>query len=187
MKNIRLLAIVLALAAAPAQARDPGDVSHWEITATDVMTGVIPLGALWLTHIKDDEAGRKQYLWSMGTSLVVINSARLAFNDHDYGTRPNGHPYGFPSGHIAFLGAGAAFLQDRYGWAWGVPAWFATAYTAEVRVADDHHRWRDVITAGVFAFAASKYFVTRHPDMTVKPLFDLGSGAGGLQLEYRFG
>jgi membrane-associated phospholipid phosphatase len=187
MKTIRGLALLLALGAAPAHARDPEDVAHWEITATDVMTGVIPLGALWLTHVKDDAAGRKQYLWSMGTTLVVINSARLAFNDHAWGTRPNGHPYGFPSGHLAFVGAGAAFLQERYGWAWGVPAWLATGYVAEVRVSDNHHRWRDVLVSAAFAQASAMYFATRYPDMTVRPLIDLGSGAGGVQLEYRFG
>jgi membrane-associated phospholipid phosphatase len=184
MKLRHWMAAMLLLAAAPgAIARD---ISHWEVTATDVMTGAIPLGALWLTHAKDDDAGREQYLWSMATSLIVINSARLAFNGHEYGTRPNGHPYGFPSGHIAFLGAGAAFLQDRYGWKWGVPAWTATAYTAYVRVEDDHHKWRDVLAAGLFAFGASKYFVTRYPDTTIKPLFG-ADDLFGLQVEFRFG
>lgn len=183
--STRILAVFAALVfAMPATARD---VSSKEVAATDVMTGVIPLGALWLTHEKDDKAGRKQYLWSMGTSLVVINAARLAYNDTHYGTRPNGHPYGFPSGHIAFLGAGAAFLQDRYGWRWGLPAWAVTAYTGYVRVETEHHRWRDVLVSGAFAAAASQYFVTRHPDVTVTPLFGDRYDEVGLRLGYTFG
>lgn len=186
MKRTLAMAMLALALSLPAPRAAAADIDSWEVAFTDVMTGVIPLGALWLTHAKDDKTGRKQYLWSVGTSLVVITGARVAFNEHDWGTRPNGHPYGFPSGHIAFLGAGAAFLQDRYGWKWGVPAWAATGYTAYVRVEDDHHRWRDVVVAGVFAFGASKYFVSRYPDATVKPLFGIG-GAAGLQVEWRFG
>lgn len=181
-------------------------VEQWEVTVTDVLTGVIPLGAFWYTHNIDDRDGRDQYMWSMGTSLFVITSARLAFNEHEYGTRPNGHPYGFPSGHIAFLGSGAAFIQDRYGWEAGIPAWAATAYTAYVRVEDGHHRWRDVIVAGLFTAAASQYFVRPYPQVRVLPFSSRhrhtevggaategtvqGSGEGddvtGLQVEYKF-
>lgn len=182
--RIALILTVLAFAT-PSAARE---VSSKEVAATDVLTGVIPLGAFWMTHDRDDKAGRKQYLWSMGTSLVVINAARLAYNETHYGTRPNGHPYGFPSGHIAFLGAGAAFLQDRYGWKWGVPAWLATGYTAYVRVETEHHRWRDVLVSGVFAAAASQYFVSPYPDMTVRPLIgDNYQEEVGLQFGYTFG
>lgn len=178
----RILVILSALLfAAPLAARE---VSSKEVAATDVLTGVIPLGALWLTHARDDDEGRDQYLWSMGTSLVVLNGARLAFKDHEWGTRPNGHPYGFPSGHIAFLGAGAAFLQDRYGWTWGVPAWLATGYTGYVRVETGHHRWRDVVVSGVVAAGISQYFVTPYPDMTVRPLF--GEAGAGVEVSYTF-
>lgn len=180
--------LAAACAALLLQSRPAAALDSWQVNATDVLTGVVPLGALWLTHAKDDRAGRDQYLWSMGTTLVVVNGARLLFNEHEYGERPNGHPYGFPSGHLAFVGAGAAFLQDRYGWRWGAPAWAAAGWTAYVRVEDDHHRWRDVIVASVVAVGVSQYFVTRHPDLTVKPLFRLGGGddTAGLRLEYRF-
>lgn len=184
MKRLLLALFLLpGLHAPPAAA-----VEDWEVAATDVLTGVVPLGAFWLTHAKDDREGRDQYLWSMGTTLVVVTTARVLFNDHDWGERPNGHPYGFPSGHMAFFGAGAAFLQDRYGWRWGVPAWTAAAYTAYVRVEDDHHRWRDVIVGTAVAVGVSQYFVTPYPDLTVKPLFGGGSdgGATGLALDYRF-
>lgn len=184
MKRPHWLALLLlcpVLHAPPAAAID-------EVTVTDVLTGIVPLGGFALTFAKDDPAGRRQYLWSMGTTLVVVTTARVLFNDHDWGQRPNGHPYGFPSGHLAYFGAGAAFLQDRYGWRWGLPAWAAAGYTAYVRVEDDHHRWRDIIVASAVAIGVSQYFVTPFPDMTVKPLVGDGSGGGGagLQLEYRF-
>lgn len=185
MKNTKkhwlcALLLLTALQARPAAAD--------EVAITDGLTAIVPLGAMALTYSKNDPAGRRQYLWSMGTTLVSVTTARVLFNDHDWGQRPNGHPYGFPSGHMAFFGAGAAFLQDRYGWKWGIPAWAAAGYTAYVRVEDDHHRWRDIVVASAVAFGVSKYFVTPFPDMTVKPLFGEEEQVGpvGLQLEYRF-
>lgn len=176
MKRFRwvyLLPLLAALHAPRASA-----VESWEVTVTDVLTGVIPIGAFWYTHNIDDRNGRDQMLWSVGTSLVVITSARVAFNEHDWGTRPNGHPYGFPSGHIAFFGSSAAFIQDRYGWKAGIPAWAATAYTAYVRVEDGHHRWRDVITSAVVAQGISWYFVERYPQVSVLPFSDPETGSG---------
>lgn len=159
-------------------------VEQWEVAATDVLTGVIPLGAFWYTHNIDDRAGRDQYLWSIGTTLVTATSARVLFNDHDWGQRPNGKQYGFPSGHISFLGAGAAFIQDRYGWKAGVPAWAATAYTAYVRVETDYHRWRDVIVAAALAQGISWYFVEPYPQTRVLPFSD--GEVNGLEVSYRF-
>jgi hypothetical protein len=187
-KNAVLSSTLLALLllAAPGARAGESHISGDEYLAADVLTGVVPLGAFWLTYLKDDKPGRKQYLWSMGTSLIVVNGARLAFKDHEWGTRPNGHPYGFPSGHLVFISSGAAFLQDRYGWKWGVPAWGTAYYTAWVRVEDEHHRWRDIGVATAVSVLASQYFVSRHPDTTVKPLFGLDK-VFGLQLEHRFG
>jgi hypothetical protein len=184
-KKIPVLCLTLLLSAPAARAGE-SHISHDEYLAADVLTAIVPLGAYGLTYLKEDKPGRKQYLWSMGTSLVVVNGLRLALSGTDWATRPNGHPYGFPSGHIVFISSGAAFLQDRYGWKWGVPAWGAAYYTAWVRVEDNHHRWRDVGVAAAFSVLASQYFVSRYPDTTVKPLFGI-DGMAGLQLEYRFG
>ena len=159
-------------------------IEQWEVTVTDVLTGVIPIGAFWYTHNIDDRNGRDQMLWSIGSSLAVITTARVAFDSTDYGTRPNGHPYGFPSGHIAFLGSAAAFVQDRYGWKAGIPSWAVTAYTAYVRVEDEHHKWRDVVVSAVIVQGISWYFVEPYPQVRVLP-FSKEDGSG-LQLEYRF-
>jgi membrane-associated phospholipid phosphatase len=180
-KQWLLLLMLLPALHAPRAAAD-------EVAITDGLTAIVPLGGMLLTYTHDDPAGRRQYLWSMGTTLVVVTTARVLFNDHDWGQRPNGHPYGFPSGHMAFFGAGAAFIQDRYGWKWGIPAWAAAGYTAYVRVEDDHHRWRDIIVATAVAAGVSQYFVTPFPDTTVKPLFgdEYQKDAVGLEIEYRF-
>jgi hypothetical protein len=159
-------------------------VESWEVAAADVLTGVVPLGALGLAQYKEDKEGRRQWFWSTATSLVVNTAARVAFNDTDYGERPNGHPYGFPSGHMSFIVSGGAFLQERYGYRWGVPAHLMSAYVAYVRVETGHHRWRDVIAAAALSYGVSRIFVTPYEtEVAVAPLVS-EDGTLGVQLGY---
>lgn len=129
-----------------------------EISA-DVITGVVPLGALAYAYAIDDTEGEKEWLRNTIASQTLNTIARVAFNS-SLGRRPNGHQYGFPSGHVSFVTSGAAFLQDRYGWKFGVPAYALAFYVASERVRDDHHYWRDVIAAGALSVGVSKLFVT---------------------------
>lgn len=164
--------------------RPAAAVYSWEETAADVVTAFVPLGAMGLAHYKGDKEGRRQLFWSAVTSTTINTALRLAFNDTEYGERPNGHPYGFPSGHTSFTTAGAAFLQERYGYRWGVPAHLLSAYVAYVRVETDHHRWRDVIAAAALSYTVSRFMVTPYEEtVAVAPLIT-EDGALGVQLAY---
>lgn len=129
-------------------------------TSGDVVMVAVPLTALAVAFFKDDVEGEKQWLRNVLANQALTSIARVGFNELDIGTRPNGHEYGFPSGHVAFAGSGAAFLSERYGWRYGVPAWLATAYVANNRVQNSHHHWRDVIASGAIAYGVGKLFVT---------------------------
>lgn len=129
-------------------------------TPADIVTGLVPIATYAIAHFKDDGEGEGQFLRSVAASLVLNSTLRVAFNQTSWGERPNGSPYGFPSGHTAFMGSSAAFLQDRYGWKFGVPAYALTAYVAWVRVDTDHHRWRDVTAGAALSYGVSKLFVT---------------------------
>ncbi len=66
-------------------------------------------------------------------------------------TRPNGNPHSFPSGHTTIAVAGAAFLQERYGWTYGVPAFAVASFVAYSRVRADKHWWHDVVAGAAVA------------------------------------
>lgn len=183
MKTMKRL--LLAIATMLALSRPAMAIQPWEEGAGDVITGVIPLGALYLTYAKDDNEGRQQWLWSTGTTLVINSALRYGLKDTSWATRPNGHPYGFPSGHIGFLGSGAAFLQERYGWKYGIPAWAATGYVAYVRVETDHHRWRDVGAAAGLAYVVSRVFVTPEGSLEASPVID--EDQTGIEFRMTFG
>jgi len=153
----------------------------------DVVTGLMPLTAYGIAYLKDDDEGKSQFLWSTGVSLVLNTALRVGFNQTSWGERPNGSPYGFPSGHAGFVTSSAAFLQDRYGWKYGLPAYLVVGYVSWVRVDTGHHRWRDVIAGTAVSYGVSKYFVSRQgtgPLSHLAPV--IGSDLVGLSWQSSF-
>jgi membrane-associated phospholipid phosphatase len=184
MRKLRLSAALfamLSLHSLPARA-----IESYETTIADVLTGIIPLGAGGLAFYKEDKQGQREWLYSTAVSLAVNTTLRVALNETSWGERPNGNKYGFPSGHTSFIVSGAAFLQERYGWKYGVPAYMASAYVGYVRVETGHHRWRDVIAAGALSWGVAKLMVTPYKgkDMEVMPV--VGPDILGVNVEYRW-
>lgn len=175
------MAVMLTLHSIPAAADD--EYSGSELSA-DIVTGLLPLTAYAITYFKDDREGGKQFLRSNAVSLVLNTTLRVAFNETSWGERPNGSPYGFPSGHTAFVVSSAAFLQDRYGWKYGLPAYALVGYVSYVRVDTDHHRWRDVIAGAALSWGVSKLFVTPEKATHIAPI--IGPEFLGLRWERSF-
>ena len=141
-----------------------------EELSADIVTGLLPLTAYAIAHFKDDDEGEKEFLRSTAASLVVNTSLRLAFNQTSWGVRPNGRPYSFPSGHVTLVVSGAAFLQDRYGWKYGAPAYALSAYVAWLRVDTGHHYWRDAVGGAALGYGVSKLFVTPQNATHIAPI-----------------
>lgn len=154
------------------------------IVATDILTGIVPLTGLAAAYFKDDTEGQKQWLRNICVNQVLISGLRVAFNETSLGERPNGSEYGFPSGHVAAVMAGATFLDKRYGWKWGVPAYMATACVAYVRIDEDQHHWRDVIASGVIAYGVAMLTVTPENATHLAPV--IGPDFIGLRWERSF-
>lgn len=146
----------------------------------DIITVAVPALTYWIIHKKDDGEGEGQFLRSHAVSLLINTTLRYSLNED----RPNGHPYGFPSGHTAFMTTNAAFLQDRYGWEYGLPAYALTAYVAWVRVDTDHHRWRDIVAGAALSYGVSKLFVTPDKATYIAPV--VGPDWLGLRWERSF-
>ena len=76
--------------------------------------------------------------------------------------RPNGSDSAtsFPSGHTTAAVFGAAFLDQRYGKWWGIPAYTAAGITAYSRVISDNHHVDDTVMGASIAMMSSWYWVT---------------------------
>jgi membrane-associated phospholipid phosphatase len=134
-----------------------------------VMVGV-PLTAWAIAYSKDDAEGEKQLLRDVAAGTVAHAILSFGFNYTSWGERPGGGSHAFPSGHVTLVTSGAAFLQDRYGWHYGVPAYGLVGYVAYVRVHTEHHRWRDVIAGALLGTAVSKFFVTPFEATHIAPV-----------------
>lgn len=175
-----LMVVVLGLHPGKAAAE-----SKTDLLATDILTGVIPLGALAVAYFKDDTEGQKQWLRNTGVNQVLLTTLRVGFNETYLGKRPNGKKqYSFPSGHVGFVMSGATFLGERYGWKWGTPAYLAAAYVAYVRVDADKHHWRDVIAGTAVAYGVALLTVTPEKATTLAPV--IGPGFLGIRWQRSF-
>lgn len=126
-------------------------------TSTDVLLIAAPVATLTGVLIAKDWTGLKQGAFSAVTALGVTYALKYSIHKR----RPDGSDFhSFPSGHTAALFTDAAFVQRRYGWKLGIPAYAIAAYVGWGRTFAKKHDWWDVL-AGAAIGAGSAYIYTR--------------------------
>lgn len=138
--------------------------------AGDVLQLAIPATALSVAWFKGDDEGEWQWLRNTAASTVATQTVKLIFNTTALGRRPGGGHGSFPSGHTAMAASGAAFLTERYGWEYGLPAWAATGFVAYSRVDENEHHWWDVAAGAALSAGISKLFVTPESATHLAPI-----------------
>lgn len=137
--------------------------SNTELTG-DIIQIVLPATAGVSTVLfKGEDKGTLQFVKSFATMEIVTHATKRIINKE----RPNGGKHAFPSGHTAASFMGASFLQKRYGWDVGIPAYLLASYVGYTRIEANKHDIYDVI-GGVLVGTASSYIF-------VKPLNNSGS------------
>ena len=128
-------------------------------TSGDVLVFITPVASLATILATQDWQGLKQGVFTGVTTLGVtyalkylVKKERPDFSDN----------HSFPSMHTSVSFAGAAFIQRRYGWKWGIPAYAVSTYVGWSRVYGKKHDWWDV-AAGAVIGAGSAYIFTRPP------------------------
>ncbi len=100
-------------------------------------------------------------LLQLGESLVASVAASYALKYTISKRRPDGSDnHSFPSNHTGFSFAGATFLQKRYGWQWGVPAYLVSGYVAWGRVYSKQHDIWDVLAGAAIGVGSGFLFTT---------------------------
>ena len=167
MKTVRLaLVLVLSLAAGSARA------DHFE-RAGDVGSILLPAGASVGALVVKDHRGLGQLAGAFASTIVVVYVLKLAVDR----TRPDGDQYSFPSGHAASAFAGAAFLQRRYGWRLGIPAYALASFVGYTRVEANRHYTSDVVAGAAIGIAANLIFTHRREHVSLG--FDPRPGHAG--------
>ena len=127
----------------------------------------------WPQPSHKDKQGAIQLAEAYGVTMAVVYVLKPIVDRQ----RPDGGSQSFPSGHSASAFAGAAFLQRRYGWSYGAPAYAVAAFVAYSRVESKRHWTSDVIAGGAIGIASNLVFTHRRSTVAVQPTV-VARGAG---------
>ena len=146
----------------------------------DILAGAIPAACLVTTLALQDWERLKQGAFA-GVLTTGVSYGLKYLVDKERPDRSDNRS--FPSLHTSVSFTGAAFIQRRYGWKWGVPAYAVTSYVGWSRVYGEKHDWCDV-TAGTSwgdgnAYLFTRTFVDKH-SLTLAPV--AGAPALGIHL-----
>ena len=135
----------------------PSNAQKGVALSTDIITIGMPLATLAGVCIAGDWEGLKQGCYTAAATAAATLLLKYTVSEE----RPNyKNSHSFPSGHTSASFATAAFLQRRYGWKFGAPAYALATYVAWGRVFSRNHHWWDVV-AGAAIGAGSGYIFTR--------------------------
>ncbi len=153
-------------------------------TSGDVGAVLLPVAGLTAILINKDWEGLKQGAFAGITTLGVTYALKYAVKKE----RPDrSDMHSFPSMHTSVSFAAASFIQRRYGWKWGIPAYVVSTYVGWSRVYGKKHDWWDV-AAGAVIGAGSSYIFTRpfakKHDLTISPV--AGDGHCGIYASLKF-
>lgn len=126
-------------------------------TSGDVLAFVTPVASLATILALQDWQGLKQGALAGVSTLGMTYALKYIVKKE----RPDGsNNHSFPSMHTSVSFTGAAFIQRRYGWKWGIPAYAVATYVGWSRTYAKKHDWWDV-AAGAALGVGSAYIFTR--------------------------
>jgi len=121
----------------------------------DIIYVSLPAIALGSTcFYQADDKPHWQFLKTIATTTLVTKGLKTLVNE----TRPNGEKYSFPSGHTGIAFAGAGFLQIRYGWKIGIPAYLLASFVGYSRIETGKHYIWDVAAGAVIGMGSAAIF-----------------------------
>ena len=143
----------------------------------------IPLvaGAISLYH-RDGEG-----LLELGEGAIWTALSTHILKSTVDATRPDGTDHSFPSAHTSSAAQGAAYLQFRYGYQYGIPAFIAAGVVGYSRIDADRHYWRDV-AAGFALGTGIQYLVSQQgwsvTELAIVPYIE--SKGVGVAVSFRY-
>jgi membrane-associated phospholipid phosphatase len=144
------------------------------------------LASLALILIKKDKKGFWQFSKSYGTNLALTYLLKTVINKDRPDGRTDGHA--FPSGHTSVAFQGASFLQKRYGWTYGIPAYVVATFVGYSRIEGIHHRhdaW-DVLGGALVGIGSTYLFTTPYAKEHFELSYRSSQGNYLVGLKYKF-
>jgi len=156
--NIKIL-ILLALCFSFSAIKAQNDQTRKSIQDIgDVLHSSIPIAVGLTTIIIKDKKGSWQFVKSFGLNIALTFALKHAIDK----SRPHGTDgLAFPSGHTSVAFQSASFVQKRYGWSYGIPAYALASFVGYSRIEgiDNRHDGWDVL-GGIIVGVGSTYLFT---------------------------
>jgi len=155
MKRLKLIVIILITntIGTPISAQSRKSVE----TSTDILVFVPAVSGFVTTLVKKDYIGSKQIVLSGATNLAATLILKQAIKKE----RPDMSDYhSFPSGHTSIAFQGASFIQQRYGWKYGIPAYLVSSYVGWGRIYAKKHDLWDVLGGAAVGTVSTYIFST---------------------------
>ena len=143
-------------------------------TSGDALLIILPATALTSTLIIGDYDGTWQFAKGAIFNQAITAGMKYAINKKrpfDNGNRA------FPSGHTSTTFQSATFIQKRYGWKYGVPAYVLAGFTGYSRIYAHKHDGWDAIAGAVVGIGSAYLFTTpyqkEHMELTISKENDI--------------
>jgi membrane-associated phospholipid phosphatase len=120
----------------------------------DVLQIAIPLTAYGMTYLFDDAEGRRSFSNVFFSTMGTTYALKYSFPEE----RPDGGNLSFISGHTSAAFSGATFIQRRYGWKYGIPAYLGAAFVGWSRVESGRHHTDDVLRGAALGILSAYVF-----------------------------
>jgi membrane-associated phospholipid phosphatase len=126
-------------------------------TAGDVTLVTLPATAIATTLLIKDHEGLGQFAEGFFLNKILTFSIKGIVGRE----RPDGDGFdSFPSGHTSTTFQSASFIQRRYGWKYGIPAYALATFTGFSRVNADRHYVADVLVVAALGIGCTYVFTT---------------------------
>ena len=176
-RNLMLMGLLLVIAN-QLQAQSPVLES-----SGDVLLFAMPAVALGGSIAAKDYRGTwqfsKGFLLNQGLTIILkraLNKPR-PFDNGDNA---------FPSGHTSTTFQSAAFIQRRYGWKYGIPAYVLASYTGYTRINAQRHDGWDILGGMLVGVGSAYLFTTPFQEEHLELAFASEKGYYSIGIKYTF-
>ncbi len=152
-------------------------------TTGDILLFSLPAAALTSSLVIADYKGTWQFTKGALLNQALTVSLKYTLNKN--------RPYGngnraFPSGHTSTTFQSAAFIQKRYGWEYGIPAYALAGFTGYSRInAQKHDAW-DVLAGAIVGIGSAYLFTTPYQKEHMELTFASDTDNFSLGFKYKF-
>ncbi len=151
-------------------------------TAGDVLAITLPATALTGSLIAKDYKGTWQFTKGALLNQAVTTGLKYAINKK----RPYNNGYrAFPSGHTSTTFQSAAFIQKRYGWKYGIPAYVLAGFTGYTRLEAHKHDGWDILAGAAVGIGSAYLFTTPYQKEHLELTFASDSDSFSLGFKYK--